>query len=461
VLGAVLLLLAVRHATSPSGAGLSLAPHAGEVSVVARRRTTASGEVDVSRATEAQAEVAVAVDPTNADVLLAASNSFAPATQVYGSVDGGATWTSDQVEVPEPSLCAFGDPAVAIGDDGRQYLAFLTGPCLQVGSLHISLGLATRANASEPWSTHVLGVPGESTFSDKDSLAIDTSAASPHHGRLYVAWSRFTRRRSAFELVLSHSDDAGATWSPAARVNASRTAGETYSSIATSADGSVFVAWMTSDKRIFLARSTDGGDHFASPLAAGTAVSAGLGPCNFGGTRLLAQPHRCVAPAPLVTVDRPRARVFVTFGAAGASGREQNVYVTAYEAGTLAPLLVRHRINPPDGRRASDQFLPVSAVDESTGRLWACWYDTTGDRARKRVRFTCSASDDGAVTWTVPAPVASVFSNETVKAATSFEYGDYAGLAVASGVAHPMWTDSRDLVELQEEIYTTRLMIAP
>jgi len=31
---------------------------------------------------------------------------------------------------------------------------------------------------------------------------------------------------------------------------------------------------------------------------------------------------------------------------------------------------------------------------------------------------------------------------------------------VANGVAHPVWTDTRDLSTLAEEIYTTRLTLA-
>ncbi len=37
------------------------------------------------------------------------------------------------------------------------------------------------------------------------------------------------------------------------------------------------------------------------------------------------------------------------------------------------------------------------------------------------------------------------------------EYGDYEGLAVAGGVAHPIWTDTRRLRTLAEEVYTTTL----
>jgi len=33
-------------------------------------------------------------------------------------------------------------------------------------------------------------------------------------------------------------------------------------------------------------------------------------------------------------------------------------------------------------------------------------------------------------------------------------YGEYQGLAVAGGRAHPIWTDSRSLGTLKEEIYS-------
>ena len=70
-------------------------------------------------------------------------------------------------------------------------------------------------------------------------------------------------------------------------------------------------------------------------------------------------------------------------------------------------------------------------------------------------------SRDGAA-WSATLPVASARSNETLKGALKgFEYGDYQGLAVGTdGVAHPIWTDARDLRSRREEIYTTSLVAA-
>jgi hypothetical protein len=89
-----------------------------------------------------------------------------------------------------------------------------------------------------------------------------------------------------------------------------------------------------------------------------------------------------------------------------------------------------------------------------------CFYDTGADTTRRTARYSCTASADGGATWPVARPVASVASNETHKPAIDFQFGDYEGLAVAGGVAHPIWTDGRDLAARGEEIYTTTLTAA-
>jgi hypothetical protein len=117
-------------------------------------------------------------------------------------------------------------------------------------------------------------------------------------------------------------------------------------------------------------------------------------------------------------------------------------------------------VAPAPRRTRPDQFWPASAVDQSTGALWVCFYATDGDPARKRAFYSCTVSRDGGRTWAARVHAASVASDETQPGADFRQYGDYEGLAVANGVAHPIWTDSRDLATLQEEIYTTRLTLA-
>ena len=154
-------------------------------------------------------------------------------------------------------------------------------------------------------------------------------------------------------------------------------------------------------------------------------------------------------------------RVYVTYSAPSVAGRPHDVFVVAFDR-LLNPILgaaagERRRVSPPDGPVAADQFLPAAAVDPSNGRLWVCYYDTTGDRRRERFFYTCAASADGGATWASPVRAARVASNVSVRSASEFQLGEYAGLAVANGTAHPIWTDTRNLASRAEEIYTTVL----
>jgi hypothetical protein len=117
------------------------------------------------------------------------------------------------------------------------------------------------------------------------------------------------------------------------------------------------------------------------------------------------------------------------------------------------PIRGVHRIvgRDPKDRHAA-QFWVQGAVDQSHGALWLCFYDTAGDATQTTAHFSCSVSQDGGRIFAGPAQVATAPSNESLPGARQFGY--YQGLAVANGVAHPMWTDTRDLATHAEEIYT-------
>ena len=106
--------------------------------------------------------------------------------------------------------------------------------------------------------------------------------------------------------------------------------------------------------------------------------------------------------------------------------------------------------------RGADQFWPQSAVDASNGTVWACFYDTLGDPARKRAFYSCTISRNGGRTWRSQIRAATVPSDETVPGSLG-HYGYHQGVAASGGVAHPIWTDTRELADLSEEIYTTSL----
>src|SRR6266516_3249834 len=78
--------------------------------------------VDVSRAPGPQAEVRIAADPRSPSHLLAASNSDGdPGMRVYGSSNGGRSWTSEVLPSPPNSTIApcHADPAPAFDASGN------------------------------------------------------------------------------------------------------------------------------------------------------------------------------------------------------------------------------------------------------------------------------------------------------------------------------------------------------
>jgi hypothetical protein len=422
------------------------------------------GEVAVSSLPGVQNEPAIAIDPSTDGILLAGSNSFREGSmRVYSSIDGGSTWTRSVLYRSPTSFlstCA-SDPSVAIDLSGRQYYSFIrTTPC-RAG--HPQLFVASRSGSRAAWGTPVLVNPlRTSVADDKPAIAVDASPSSPYRNRVYAVWSRLSHNQVS-SIVLSHSDDGGRTWSRIVKVNRTGEQ-ETYAGVAVSRNGTVYVTWDdASGYRLELARSTDGGAHFEAERQV---IAFSIVPIPSCGSGILipASLRVCLHANPIVSVDRsggPRSgRVYLSYTKTD-SGGDEGVFVKAFD-GRLRPLLGGPddegiAVAPVPRPTRPDQFWPASAVDSSSGALWVCFYDTGGDPARQRAFYVCTVSRDGGRTWSPRVRAASVASDETQPGADLRQYGDYEGLAVANGVAHPIWTDSRDLGTLGEEIYTTRL----
>jgi len=211
-----------------------------------------------------------------------------------------------------------------------------------------------------------------------------------------------------------------------------------------------------------IVRSADGGAHFSPEVQAAAFIVISIPQCGIGIV-VRAEPRACIQPDPTVTVDtsggRFSGRVYVSYTGTDYSG-DKGAALTTFDSRLrpLAgfPLLGYHRIATRTvGAPKSDQFWAQSAVDESSGAVWLCFYDTAGDPKYTKVYYSCAVSRDGGHQWTRPVRAATVPSDESQPGGR--QYGYYQGLAVADGVAHPIWTDTRDLGTLSEEIYTTRL----
>ncbi|MDX6512186.1 MAG: hypothetical protein QOE36_1690, partial [Gaiellaceae bacterium] len=213
-------------------------------------------QTNVSNAVGRQAEAAIAADPANPQVLLAASNSgvvrggnFRVSALAYGSTDGGATWARTEPVPPDNGNCDYGDPAPGIGLDGAQHLATLVAPCDLSGAREdetVALVVSSRSGPAAPWTTSLVS-EADSLFNDKPTLAVDVGTASADRGRIYVAWSLSGPDARAFSVVVARSDDGGSTWSAPVRVSHAglRHSPEQFVSLAVDAAGTLFVAWGT------------------------------------------------------------------------------------------------------------------------------------------------------------------------------------------------------------------------
>jgi hypothetical protein len=441
-------------------------------------------ETDISKSAAIESESAVTIDPRNPRILLAGSNAVGkPWMAVFASTDGGRTWRRSRVrERSGTSLCGTSDPTVAIDRRGHQYYAFLGLRCAGNQLRSSRIYVATRRSASAPWRVFPIRVPHSrgTLMDDRPFLLADNGTRNSHRGRLYLAWTRFVLDPNVFFVypdevddlepvtavaLVSRSEDGGRHWSKPMQLAAENSPLEVR--LAAANDGTLYAVWRSEKTGAVQLASSSDGKHFGPARLVAGAVVDPKRSCGGSRARIRAQPRRCVSPNPVISVDTsagPRAgRVYVTWGTTSLN-RSQDVYVAAFDP-ALHPLLgvgKVQQVNPPEQVRGSDQFLPASAVDPATGRLWACYYSSGSRRGfAKLARYTCTFSDDGGETWVAPHPVASRASNETVKRANRANgYGDYEGVAASGARAYAVWTDGRSLRRSREEIYGAMLYSA-
>jgi hypothetical protein len=135
--------------------------------------------------TTSQSEVPITRHPTNGNILYASSNAvhFSPSLFIsegmYLSSDGGATWFGSDTTNALPLSEHSGDPAPAIGPDGRLYMSEITS----------GMGVEYSTNMGATWSNIYQLISGSM---DKNHTFVNDVPASPYYGRAFVTWSNFT-----------------------------------------------------------------------------------------------------------------------------------------------------------------------------------------------------------------------------------------------------------------------------
>jgi len=410
--------------------------------------------VDASHECGSQSETSIAINPANTRNVIAGSNEIQrlPMRAMY-STDGGKSFTGADLPLPPPRTnngFDFGsDPGIAFDSNGNAYYSYIVVWFSSGGAINgTEMAVAHSTDGGATWSaTYFNPQTGEGQFNDKPMIAIDTGRA--HHNRIYVAWDNATGNSSSDKngnnVVLSHSDDGGATFSTPVSVSGpftGRTGGIGADPYVTS-DGTLHVAWQDyAHGTIDDVASTDGGQTFSSPTV--------IAHVNGFAFNVAAQASRGALVYP--SCGSYRGTLYCSY--MDGSDAATNVYVAKSTDGgatwtsTAVPV-------------GGDQFNQWLAVDPSNGSVNVGYYDT-GTHGATSTLYTLARSTDGGATYTASA-VANAPTDESCCAPSvnlGNQYGDYEGIAAYGGVVRPVWTDRRQAVidlGLREEVFTATL----
>ena len=341
------------------------------------------------------------------------------------SRDGGRTWRSGRL----PSLTRAARPAgpwERASDPVVAYDAF-HGTWL-IASLALNRGNAaavvvSRSSDGLTWSAPVTVIQAPwqpDLLLDKEWIACDNGAASPHRGSCYVTYSDFRTLRLEFQA----SRDGGLTWS--GQVASPDDAG--HGSIAgrwapapqpvVQPDGDLIVPYYDED-RVAAIRSADGGRSFSTSVT--------VAPTQFKPTPGLRAP-----PLPTAEVDRD-GTIYVVWPDCGqACTRNDLVIASSPDGINWAPV-----VRIPLGGRADFVIPGVAADPASSGRLALTYYASSPGRFLD-VGFVTST--DGGRRWSAPRRLnASTMRFSWIAQAGGTMVGDYISTSFSGRNAVPVF----------------------
>lgn len=427
-------------------------------------------------------EPAVAVNPRDPRMVITAANSSGTGlypnldSQMTGyySLDGGRSFLAAG-GMPKAAGARFlSDPQLDYDSRGRAYSAYLT---LNFDNLDGAGGVAVAVDPTggRRWpqarmtlvARNRVDPDGRCTRQDFPALVVDRGIG--HRGRprdvVYLAWQQPTYEGdscSTFRgtyLRFARSTDGGRTFSRPVALGDPAYETSYVPTAAVAPDGTVYVTHLQVAPRgrcpgggypvkVVVEASRDLGrtftPHVADQACFGTALP-GVGLLGFNSTTgAMYRLH----PAPNLAVD-PRSGVLVlVYGALGADGLQRVRVLSSRDRGRS--WVVGGAIARGVG---GEQHLPRIATAPS-GREVVLFYATLPGGG---VVASSSVSRDDGMTWSTPMTLATRVSNGHDPAYAGRWIGDYIAIAVGrDGVAHPVWTDLREVRGLATQAIWTR-----
>lgn len=429
-----------------------------------------------------QNETAVALNPQNENIAVAASNDYVDGgITVMRTSDGGHTWATTRV-VPvynqpgDPlsgNSCQGGDPSVAYS--ARDHVFYASQLCFFRGSPQSEIEVFLSRDNGRTWTpgrqaavvatnfSPSLGGPDTSVFNDRPTLTVDNTPTSPHYGRLYITWTKFHMLPSGFSdycpIQAAYTDNVPAfnpaltTFQHTAVVpdnpggNGLGPSADQDSQPVVEPSGTLHVSYVLEecntsiDHHLEIRNSSDGGASFTSPVQID---KPGQFADNPNPADLLPNKNFRAPIAPSLNynaatntlafmyqnnLDRKQsgANISVQTSTDGGQTWSNMRWVSVTAAGKPAP---------------NDQYFSWVTSD-AQGNFRAIWLDNREDPGNKLIDTWQAISRDDGRTWT-NSRLSTVRWNPDLGFFRSGAFiGDYMGAVAGAHAFYPVWVDGR------------------
>lgn len=448
-------------------AGFLVRPPAHRIRVVGGNLPVDAGATNPLDLTASNSPSLVAnpTDPANL-VVVNRIDTPNPGCGLHASHDGGATWTSVVLPGVAGKQVGCFSPDAAFGPDGRLYVSFTSiDKVAGLGVLPDAAWVATSTDGGRS-----LGPPVRITGPGAFETRLAADPATP--GRLLLTWLQATQTSTwglvdaGNPIVVSRSDDSGATWGHPVVVSSPYRALVAAPSITFDHHGNPHIAYLDLGDDLLdytgahqgmggppypktwtlLVSNEDGGTTGWSE----SVVDTGVVPTE---RILMSDP-----PRPSV-VAGPGAILYVAF----ADGRSGDPDVRLWASHDLGRRWgPPRRVNDTPLRDGTDQYLPALGVAPD-GRLDVIYYDRRSDPKDIRNDVSLQSSYDGGRTFTKHVQL----SDRSFDASIGLDanrglpqIGDRLGVISTNRASLVVWTDTRAGDRLSGKQNLSRALVA-
>lgn len=351
---------------------------------------------------------------------------------LYYTLDG-YNWTKNN-----PTFAGFtviGDPVMAYDSLGTCYYAQLyqNGATYGITVIKSTNKGVTWVNPTSVYSTTV-------GLSDKEWITADQTAG-PYSNYVYVGWRQFGSTGMRF----SRSTDLGSTWSAPQTFQGGQGAYVAVGPNGNTQGGSVYFA-ATTGGGMYINRSTDGGATFSPQVIAAVINPPGISCAGRYTVKNCIRNNEFPRMAADNSFTSTRGNVYVVFAANPVGPDNADIFIirsTDYGITWTSP----QRVN--DDATTTDQWLPSVSVDNKTGKVFVCWYDSRVDAASNiQTRLYAAVSSNGGTSFQSNESVSDVNFNPNSMAVGQpggeNYIGDYIGNSAIGSTSYNVWMDARN-----------------